>query len=483
MRVSYLSVLLLIILPILLFFIFRGAVTNDEGYILHSSERMIQGQMPYRDFHFVYTPLSLFLTEGIFRIFGESIFSSRILIFATYFISSLLIYKVVQLATKNKLYSTLAMFIFISWGPTHINFSWPVVFAIFSGLFSCYFLMKFIDTRHDLYLFVAGLSCFLVFLSKQNFGASIGLVALTFFSIRHARKLSHILSFLYGFSWGLIFFAIYLLNTKSVPAFISDFYLFTIKRIVINSGLTTSFIYPDTPTNMLARTLLYLTPLILSVLALVLVTKRRRFHLIFLPVFVLSFYLVGIRPTTDYIHLVPLLSLIGIPIALILRYNIVSTVRAVLLIFSAGMIILGFQTGLFKGYYRWDSPLITNTIYSSNPRVGVYLNEKLDSTFKQFVALTNKYTMPHDYILVNSYNPMIYFVTDRREATKHNFISTGVVPNDYYKEVLGTLVAKKLKLIILEKSTLKYLPIRDYIFLHYRFEETVGDYDTYVLRP
>lgn len=482
MRVSYLTVLLLIILPVLLFFLFRGAVTNDEGYILHSSERMVQGQMPYRDFHFVYTPLSLFVTDGIFRIFGSSIFSSRIIVLLTYLFSTLLLYKVVMLSTKNKLYATIAVFIFVAWGPTHINFSWPVVFAILTGILTCYLLMKFIETRKNVYLFYAGFACFLVFLAKQNFGASMAFVVFSFFSIRHARKLIHILPFLYGFCWAFIFFMIYLLATNSVGGFMNDFYIFTIKRIVVNSGLTTNFIYPDTPLNMAARTLLYLTPFIFSSSALLLITKRRRFHLIFLGVFVLSFYLVGIRPTTDYIHLVPLLSLIGIPIALLLRYNILSTARAGILLFSLAVIILGFQTALFKGYYRWDSPLITDTIYSANPRVKIFLNEKLDSTFKQFVELANKYTKPNDYILVNSYNPMIYFVTDRREPTKHNFISTGVVPDEYYKEVLGNLVAKRVKLVILDKGTLEYLPISDFIRHNYMYEKTVGDYDIYVLR-
>jgi hypothetical protein len=461
----------------------RGVVTHDEGYILWSSEKLLNGLLPYRDFHFVYTPLSLFLTSLTFAILKPSILSSRLLMVIINLVTSWLIFKTVFLSTKNKIYATLALLIFVAWGPTHINFSWPVMYAIFTGTATCYLLMKFIETRREMYLFAAGIMTFTVFLSKQNFGVVMLFPLISFFIIKHARNLKFVLSFIYGYSWAFIFFVIYLLQTDSVGSFINDFYVFTIQRIVINSGLTTSFIYHDSVLNMVLRTGIYLVPIVLSLSSFVLLFIRRRFHLLFIPVFVSSFYIVGIRPTTDYIHLAPLMSLIGLPLALYFRYNIQTTVRIILFVFSFTFILLGFQTALFKGYYRWDSPLIEHNVFFKDPKVNIFLNEKFADEFKQLIEITNKNSREGDYILVDTYNPMIYFIIRRAEPTKHNFLSTGVSPAVYYNEVKGNLIAKKVKVIFMGNNALNALPIKNYIIKNYHFEKTIQDFDVYVRNP
>lgn len=483
MRLSYLSILLFLILPILLFFVLRGVVMHDEGYILYSSERMLHGQLPYRDFHFVYTPLSLYATSLVFMILKPSILSSRLLILIISLLSSYLIYKTVYLSTRNKFYATLSLLLFVAWGPTHINFSWPVVYAVSTGLLTCYLLMKFIQTRSSIFLFSAGISSFMVFLAKQNFGAAIIFTVIVFFSIKHTWKFKYISSFLYGYIWSFIFFTIYLLYNSSFRQFIDDFYIFTIKRIVINSGLTTAFIYQDIPLSMIFRTSLYLLPVIVAVACLVLLFIRRRFHLLFLPVFVIAFYIVGIRPTTDYIHLVPLLSLVGIPLALYLRFNISSTLRIILILLAFFVIGLGFETAVFKGYYRWDSPLITHNKFFNNKKVNIFLNDQSTFIFSELTKISNSYTRPGDYIFVNAYSPMLYFVMDRNEPTKHNFLSSEFIPDTYYKEVKGNLIAKKVKILILPHNSLGISPLKPYIQKNYHFLKIVGDFDIFVLNP
>ncbi len=127
MRPSYLKVLLLLLLPILIYFHLHGIVIGDEGHILLSSEKILSGMLPYRDFDFDYTPLSIFLTAFSFKALGASVLSSRILMIGLSLLSSLLIFKIVHYSTKNRLYSTLATLLFVSWGPPHINFSSPII--------------------------------------------------------------------------------------------------------------------------------------------------------------------------------------------------------------------------------------------------------------------------------------------------------------------------------------------------------------------
>lgn len=147
MRFSYLSFLLLLILPILLYFVTHGAVISDEGNILHSAQMILDGKLPYRDFHFATTPFSLFLTAISFLLLKSSILSSRLLVLAVYLISSLLIFKTVFIATKNNFYAIISLLIFVSWAPSHVNFSYPSVYAVSFAILCCYLLMKFIQER------------------------------------------------------------------------------------------------------------------------------------------------------------------------------------------------------------------------------------------------------------------------------------------------------------------------------------------------
>lgn len=483
MKLSYPVVVLIILLPILTFFLTRGVITHDEGYILHSAEKITEGLMPYRDFSFVYTPLSIFATALSFILFGPSILSSRILVLFVALLSCGFLFYVIRLATKNKFYATLGVLMFIAWGPTHINFSWPVMYATLFALITLFLLLKFLETRSGIFLFLSGIATFAVFLAKQNFGIIMLLPIAVFFLVKHARNIHSILTFSYGYVWSLIIFCIFLLQTDSFAPFIFDFYNYTIRRIILNESITTNFIYIDTLPPMVGRTLFYLLPFIVSAAAFTLLFIRRRFHLLFIPVFVASFYVVGIRPTTDYVHLAPLLALVGLPVSLYLRFNISSSIRMLLLASSLFLILLGFQTALFKGYYRWDEPLTKHNFFLHHEKVNIFLNSKFYNEFRDFQETLNQKTGENDYIFVNSYNPMLYFVTDRKEPTKSNFLKIEIEPREYYDEVVGNLIAKNVEIVILDHNSIHTLPIENFILQNYSFLKTIQDFDIYVKKP
>ena len=53
----------------------------DEGYLLDSVEKILDGQVIYRDFHHTYAPGSFYLMAGLFKAFGHNILIER-LVFA-----------------------------------------------------------------------------------------------------------------------------------------------------------------------------------------------------------------------------------------------------------------------------------------------------------------------------------------------------------------------------------------------------------------
>ena len=78
----------------LLFFTFnRGFTYHDEGYIVQAAERTLHGEIPYRDFHFIYTPITLYLTLLAFKLFGISIFSERLLLLIFSFVTVGMLWK------------------------------------------------------------------------------------------------------------------------------------------------------------------------------------------------------------------------------------------------------------------------------------------------------------------------------------------------------------------------------------------------------
>ncbi len=88
--------------------------------------------------------------------------------------------------------------------------------------------------------------------------------------------------------------------------------------------------------------------------------------------FVLLFYVSGVRPTTDYIHLVPLLSLIGIPLVLLMNKKNQTSVLFVSIVF----IVVGFYSALFKGYYKWEAPVIEDVYFISQKNIKIWADQK-----------------------------------------------------------------------------------------------------------
>ena len=57
---------------------------------------------------------------------------------------------------------------------------------------------------------------------------------------------------------------------------------------------------------------------------------------------------------------------------------------------------------------------------------------------------------------------------------------TEVDVGKYYKEALGEIVGKKIKIVILLSGNLEVTPIKKYILDNYNFLKTVQEFDIYL---
>lgn len=475
MKLSVPSYFFLLVFFLLIFFHMRGVIIHDEGYILNSAEKVLSGLTIYKDFHFSYTPGSVYAVALSFIFFGHTVFASRILMVLISLLGAFLIFKIAIKITKREIYGYVSTIIFLAWGPTHINFAWPVMFVLPTTLLILYLLVTYHESKKPWIPFVVGLLCVVVFLFKQNFGIII-LPAIVALITAKKIKSAHILNALYGLLWGVILFSIYLLLTNSLSSFLSDFYEFTIRKVLINSEITTPLIYKDTFIKTLARLALYFSPFYLSIIAIGISIYRKRYHLIYIPLTVLLFLIVGIRPTTDYVHIVPIISLIGLPLIIITNQFPTTLTKLSAYSFAVLIILLGFHSSLFRGYYRWDIPLGNNNYFAKN-RLDVFTNSQFSQELELMRITADKYSKKNDYIFVNTYAPLLYFVLERKSPTKYDF--PGFAPSEVYeKSVIYALITKDVKLIFIlsENDT---SAIGKFTYKYYKKVRQIGNYYLY----
>jgi hypothetical protein len=469
-----------IVLILLIFFHFRGLTYFDEGYILNSALRTAQGQIPYKDFDMVYTPLSYVITAGFLTVFGESVFVGRIAALTLSVSSLYAIYSILKLFANNGRLIFGTLLFFIAWGPTHINFPWPTMFAICFFLYALLFYTYGLERKSGRYFFLAGVMTVLTFLSKQNFGAGTFMVlSVMFFIIGFENRKKLFLNYLYGISFTSGLFILILFLTNSFLPFLQNMYLYTLKRVFVDKSLETPFLYEGSLFIKFIKLLFYTSPLFIAIVAFFAVLNSNR-KLIILPIATAMFYILGIRPTTDYVHVVSLLAIACIPFAIIITYlknKILKYVSVGVFIF---LIILGFYTAHYKGYYQWEAQLKDNTSFVTHPRVQVYLTDQQSQETNMLINYIQQNTTKEDYIFVNYYAPLIYFITDRKNPTAYDLISTNQLPLTYQMKIIDTVIEKNVTLIIsheLNKNDTGI--ISDYVKKKYKVKKIIGPYIIY----
>ncbi len=204
---------LLILIPLLLStpVIERFTTNEDEGIYLYGAIRILNGQIPYRDFWHITLPGAVWMIAGVFNIFGDTLLTIRTLALLLIICQGILIYLIGRRVTEKAIYAFMASMIFYLFNliPS-INFT-PHKPAVFFVLLA---FLLYLNGRTFLSGFTLSLSLFM----QQNIGALAfaGIIA-SLLADRYIFEGENILkSLLYvisGFSIPLIFFLFYILLT------------------------------------------------------------------------------------------------------------------------------------------------------------------------------------------------------------------------------------------------------------------------------
>ena len=153
-------------------FLRYSTLEPDEGIVLQGAERILAGQVPYRDFFSFYTPGSFYLIAGLFRVFGDSFAVARISLAATGAMSSLFTYALARRVCSRNV----ALFAAMLATTAGAAFRFLVLHNPYSTLGCCACLYAFIrwsETRKPIWAFTAGSLASLTFLLEQSKGGGL----------------------------------------------------------------------------------------------------------------------------------------------------------------------------------------------------------------------------------------------------------------------------------------------------------------------
>ncbi|MSO96111.1 MAG: hypothetical protein EXQ81_10030, partial [Thermoleophilia bacterium] len=133
----------------------QGWVPHDDGAFAQSAQRVLDGQLPHRDFTELYTGGLTFLNAAVFALFGQNLIWLRIpmfLLFAAY------VPCVYALARRfaPPLVSLLAALFAVAWGPATYPAAVPSWYLLFFSVFGALALLRYLETHHARWLVVAG---------------------------------------------------------------------------------------------------------------------------------------------------------------------------------------------------------------------------------------------------------------------------------------------------------------------------------------
>jgi hypothetical protein len=190
--------------------IFRrfSTLEPDEGIVLQGAERVLSGQIPYRDFFSFYTPGSFYLVAGLFRIFGDSLTVARFSLAVVGAICSVATYVLARRVCSWGI----ALFIAVLATTAGTAFRFLVLHNPYSTLGCCiclYAVLRLVETHKPVWAFSATSTASLTFLIEQSKGGGLYLGLTVAFVVFCAvdRKLlppkSALASALFGLLWPL----------------------------------------------------------------------------------------------------------------------------------------------------------------------------------------------------------------------------------------------------------------------------------------
>lgn len=145
----------------------RGWVPHDEGTIAQSAQRVLEGQLPHRDFDELYTGGLTYLNALAFRLFGETLLAPRIMLYLFFLAWVPAVYRIAS-RFSSALAAAAVTLLAVAWSLPNYSAALPSWYNLFFATFGVAAILRYLDTGTRTWLLLAGLSCGVSFLFKLS---------------------------------------------------------------------------------------------------------------------------------------------------------------------------------------------------------------------------------------------------------------------------------------------------------------------------
>ena len=471
---------------------------RDEGLLAYGAVRVMTGEIPHRDFVSLQPPLSYYTSAAVFKVFGTSLLSLRVFGLSIFLLLPLLIY-----STGRNFIGPILCFAAAApacvLGLPYFRF---VPFAVWQGIAASFAAaLLFIPAallRRQWLAFPAGLlSAISLFLRQdQAVYAAIAifvLVVATSFtcSVPRNNLQRALLLWLAGIAMASIPLVVIWWRIGALPEMFRQLIVFPFATYRKTSALPFPILFGQRSCLDAATALLfYLPPLGQAIGSLYILQSiiRRRFRLreavlTFFVVWSALFYL-QVLVRSDLTHL-----LITLPPFFLLTAFGWSIVREKITHRRTVGMILSLSLSIFIALFLWilrpvllpDMSQATELLNLKRGGVRVAKAPVIANLFQSLQTAV----APNRSILVLPYQPMFYFLAERRNPTRWNYLWPGDQTARDYENLIAQAERDPPAVVLLSerRAVAAFAPtILGYVEAHYDLTDTVGDIGIYVRR-
>jgi hypothetical protein len=433
-----------------------GMTLTDEGFLAYGAVRVLDGQLPNRDFVSLQPPLSFYSVALVFELLGESLASMRALGLLLHTLIALLVYALARQLTR----SLPALVVALPATMVGLPLFLFVPFAVWQGmalsLFAALLFMRAVANGAAGWGIAAGSVTALALLARHDQGLYLVVSLLAyavFLRVADDRSGDPVaVSRLLG-RWAVGFGAVVLplasvwFLAGAASDMLEQLVVFPLTTYARTSSIPMPWFRASQHTGeSLLVACFYLPPLVQGLTAVWLGAtfvrggfRKREATIAFVVIFAALFYL-QVVTRSDVNHLLvtlaPFFALCGVWMGEAMERTS-SRIGSLLggesrrrdaLLGAALVLACACGIGVWAGVQlrphlsrSFDEPMATVSL----PRAGIRLEEPRARALTQLVTIIGHQVPPDRSILCLPYQPMFYFLAERRNPTRWNYLWPG----------------------------------------------------------
>lgn len=501
----------------------------DEGIIAVAAQRLLAGEIPYKDFFIVmYPPGQIYVLAGIFKLFASSLIAGRIYAVLISVAISMSVFFITRILTSNVVVSVFSWLVVLtSLSPRLGAIPAPIWPGMLLAILSIYIFIRYLKDPKSSSIFIAGLAAGAAILFRHDIGIFAALAILFPLLIEALNKKSvrNIIYFASGTLFITIPWAAYFINVSASKDIFDSLIAFT---FVHQKTAVLPLPKPCFDLNMIFHGSLhfinvnqfYLPIVVYGYMLISLLTRafRRSRRIETEGLSSLSILLFGIftfnqvRIRADSAHLLTVLAPAVILSASILcdafSYAVRFKLRYLARYITGVVVAMLLCLLMIKNIDKYMKNTYIKVFRKDIVKVGfergaIYLPKEEAQDVLNAVKFIKDNTRPGDHIYIGNMahwkddfggSTILYFLTDRLPSTKFYELLPGLITDKGVQlEIKNSLAAKDVRLIVLQdvevpgpqraEVSKDRLLLDDFIERQYKAIARFGKYNIYMRRP